>query len=290
MNSNQISIGEMAKLGNISTATLRHYDKIGLLKPVYKDDISGYRFYDIKQNEDLDKIQCLKELGFSLEEISKILNENSDIENIYSLLDTRKHQILEDIDKKLVLLRMVENFIALIADKDENSYLDSRPFIDYQKERYGWVSETYINKEFSLDEFEIKLADLRKEMYESSIPFPHLFSIGTVKRIHNYSEILSFPKYLFVSVPVGLKEYSNMTLKEGFYASIYIKNCTKEKYIRAVNILTQYMKEKEMQYEGELIEDYYFKTSEKHSHRETNMMISLHITSDKKDWLSISGG
>ena len=41
---NIISITEMAKLRNISTETLRHYDRIGLLKPVYVDPKTGYRF------------------------------------------------------------------------------------------------------------------------------------------------------------------------------------------------------------------------------------------------------
>ena len=43
------SIGEMAKLFQTNIRTLRYYDEIGLLKPEWRDDNSGYRYYSTKQ-------------------------------------------------------------------------------------------------------------------------------------------------------------------------------------------------------------------------------------------------
>ncbi len=43
-------IGELAKLFNISTDTLRYYDKIGLLKPKYDKD-NGYRYYTYRNTD-----------------------------------------------------------------------------------------------------------------------------------------------------------------------------------------------------------------------------------------------
>ena len=57
-----ISITEMAKLRKITTETLRHYDRIGLLAPAY----TGYRYYSITQYEKLGTIRELKNLGMSL--------------------------------------------------------------------------------------------------------------------------------------------------------------------------------------------------------------------------------
>ena len=42
-----ISIGKMAEANRVSIATLRLYDNMGLLKPVYTDPDSGYRYYDM---------------------------------------------------------------------------------------------------------------------------------------------------------------------------------------------------------------------------------------------------
>ncbi|MGL4955400.1 MAG: MerR family DNA-binding transcriptional regulator, partial [Cetobacterium sp.] len=41
------SIGETAKLNNITIQTLRHYDKEGLLKPSHIDQDTKYRYYSI---------------------------------------------------------------------------------------------------------------------------------------------------------------------------------------------------------------------------------------------------
>ena len=38
-----LTIGQMSKVCGVSVKTLRHYDKIGLLKPQRIDEINGYR-------------------------------------------------------------------------------------------------------------------------------------------------------------------------------------------------------------------------------------------------------
>lgn len=40
-----LSIGQVSEICRISVKTLRYYDKIGLLKPVYIDSASRYRYY-----------------------------------------------------------------------------------------------------------------------------------------------------------------------------------------------------------------------------------------------------
>ena len=44
-----LSIGQMSKICAVSVKTLRHYDKIGLLKPRYTDAANGYRYYEEDQ-------------------------------------------------------------------------------------------------------------------------------------------------------------------------------------------------------------------------------------------------
>lgn len=70
---NKFSIGEMARLHNTTIKTLHYYHKINLLNPIYTDQNNGYRYYSTDQFEQLNTINYLKELGFSLEEIKKHL-------------------------------------------------------------------------------------------------------------------------------------------------------------------------------------------------------------------------
>lgn len=65
------SIGEMAKLTNLSIQTLRYYDQIDLFKPSYVDKKSNYRYYKDSQLYYLDIIKSLKHIGTSLEEIKE---------------------------------------------------------------------------------------------------------------------------------------------------------------------------------------------------------------------------
>ena len=53
---------------------LLHYDDMGLLKPVHVDKWSSYCYHSLEQIPHLNRILVLKDLGFSLEEIARILN------------------------------------------------------------------------------------------------------------------------------------------------------------------------------------------------------------------------
>jgi DNA-binding transcriptional MerR regulator len=64
------SIGEFARHGRVSVRMLRHYDAIGLLRPATVDPASGYRFYEAGQLADLNRLVALKDLGFSLQQLT----------------------------------------------------------------------------------------------------------------------------------------------------------------------------------------------------------------------------
>lgn len=62
----------MAKLNHTTLATLRYYDKIGLLSPVYVNPDTGYRYYDIRQCLIFHIIQHNRSLDMSLDEIKQL--------------------------------------------------------------------------------------------------------------------------------------------------------------------------------------------------------------------------
>ena len=70
------SIGEAAKIAGTTTETLRHYDRIGLLKPA-KEDESGYRIYTQEDIVRINTITALRRMRMSLNEIGEILSKQS---------------------------------------------------------------------------------------------------------------------------------------------------------------------------------------------------------------------
>jgi DNA-binding transcriptional MerR regulator len=74
-------IGEFSRITGVTIDTLRHYDALGLLKPAKVDPLTGYRYYSARQLMSLNRILALKEVGFSLEEIARILHPAEKLTN-----------------------------------------------------------------------------------------------------------------------------------------------------------------------------------------------------------------
>lgn len=99
----KLQIGEFSKLSNVSVKTLRHYEKMGLLRPYEVDESSGYRYYQVSQLQDMLTIRNLKEVGFSLEEIGDLMDSDSQVPGSDLLL--AKIRQTEAQLKQLVLRR-----------------------------------------------------------------------------------------------------------------------------------------------------------------------------------------
>jgi DNA-binding transcriptional MerR regulator len=67
-------VHEVSKLIGVSKRTLQYYDEIGLLSPTEYTE-SGYRLYDDVALEKLWRILLLKELGYQLNDIKKIMDD-----------------------------------------------------------------------------------------------------------------------------------------------------------------------------------------------------------------------
>ncbi|MBC2192479.1 MerR family transcriptional regulator [Listeria sp. FSL L7-0229] len=89
------SIGEMAKKSQLSIQRLRYYDKIGLLVPAFTDPTSGYRYYKTAQEEQLNLIQALQYMGFSLQELKQYLDKNTS-ESLPDLLIKYQQKLIDE--------------------------------------------------------------------------------------------------------------------------------------------------------------------------------------------------
>lgn len=100
-------IGLFSKMNKVTIKALRHYDDIGLLKPAYTDETSGYRYYTSEQLPILHQIISLRQMGFTLEEISSVQKGIS----IEKLLQMKKAQLLQAIAENTMKLSQVEHYL-----------------------------------------------------------------------------------------------------------------------------------------------------------------------------------
>ncbi|MDP4092336.1 MAG: MerR family transcriptional regulator [Bacillota bacterium] len=108
-----IKIGDFARLNKVTVKTLRYYDSLGLLQPEKVDNASGYRYYSTNQMIRLDRINILKYAGFSLDEISLILNKDLDPKQFLMLLELKHAEITDNIKKEQEKLSRVKDLIYM---------------------------------------------------------------------------------------------------------------------------------------------------------------------------------
>ncbi|WP_437607897.1 MerR family transcriptional regulator [Sorangium sp. So ce834] len=73
MRSAPLKVGDLAKQTGLSVRTLHYYEEIGLLSPSHRT-ASGHRMYSAGDVARLQQIKSLRELGFSLEQITGCLD------------------------------------------------------------------------------------------------------------------------------------------------------------------------------------------------------------------------
>lgn len=109
-----LSIGDFARHGRVSVRMLRHYDAIGLLRPAHVDRMTGYRSYHAKQLSRLNRIVALKGLGFTLQQVRSILDDEVSVEELRGMLRLRQAELHSQIATDTARLAQVEARLRII--------------------------------------------------------------------------------------------------------------------------------------------------------------------------------
>jgi DNA-binding transcriptional MerR regulator len=107
-----LKIGDFSKLARVTVKALRYYDELGLLKPVSVDQFTGYRYYSTGQLTQLHRIVALKDMGLSLEEISRLLKDDISIAHILDLLHAKQEEQKQKLEVETERLRRVEEWLV----------------------------------------------------------------------------------------------------------------------------------------------------------------------------------
>ena len=138
---NYFSIGEAEKAAHTTNETLRHYDRIGLVKPSKKDEWTNYRYYTEQDIVRLNTVRALQLMDLSLQEIKTVL-EYDDLEKIIDFLA----QAEKKADEKMAALQYSKSKIQL-AKADYESKLQRQQkfnssFVKDYPERVILLSDT----------------------------------------------------------------------------------------------------------------------------------------------------
>jgi DNA-binding transcriptional MerR regulator len=101
-------ISEFARLSRVSAKMLRHYDERGLLKPAYVDPSTDYRFYTAEQLPRLNCIIALKDLGFTLQQVAALLDDDLNVEQLKGMLKLRRAEVAQRLEAEQLRLAEIE--------------------------------------------------------------------------------------------------------------------------------------------------------------------------------------
>jgi DNA-binding transcriptional MerR regulator len=110
-----LKIGEFSSLAQVSIRTLRHYDEVGLLKPMHVELESGYRYYSMSQLPRLHRIFALRDLGFPLDRIGEALEEGVSADALRGMLLLRRAEQEKQVEEETDRLSRLNALIHLIG-------------------------------------------------------------------------------------------------------------------------------------------------------------------------------
>lgn len=115
MNSEYWKVGDISKLTGLSVRTLHHYDTIGLLSPSNHSE-SGHRLYTSQDIVRLQQIASLRNLGFSLDDISDILYKKGI--SLFEVVQIHLEKLKERIDLEQQLLSKLVSITQMLKNQN----------------------------------------------------------------------------------------------------------------------------------------------------------------------------
>ncbi len=246
-----LSIGQMAKLNNISVQTLRHYEKVKLLKPSYINEDTGYRYYSMKDFNTIDLIKQCKAMGMSLDEIKEVTNNYTSLESIEDILNNQK--II--VDEKIKELENIKNKIVYMKSAIATSLYKgiNEVFIKYNNQR-KFIKYNYTGR--YTDEFEI---NLRKVLLEVERNYENVNA--EISFTTSYEDINKDGNIVYKNVMINLgedidfKDEKIITIPKGNYLTMYFDDAYRDagKYYE---IIMKYIKDNKIKPKGDFHEIY----------------------------------
>jgi DNA-binding transcriptional MerR regulator len=150
--SRTFQVKDVARLAGVSVRTLHHYDSIGLLVPKIRT-AAGYRVYTDADLLRLQQILIGRELGLSLEEIRRSLDDHG-FDRMATLVDQRE-RLKERVRQAEAMIRAVDAALAGLNGSRKEGEMKMEDLFqgfntpqDYEEARRRWgTSDAFVESE-----------------------------------------------------------------------------------------------------------------------------------------------
>lgn len=198
MDDNKFTIGEISKICDVTTDTLRYYDEMGLLKPEHSEQ-NKYRYYNADHIWTLEVIKICRRMGVSISRLCEIFALQEDDKTIEIIKEQRR-----EINQQLKqIMQMKQDMI--------------------------WFEEEWNSrKEVRINEVYFKNIDERKVLYHTSpkqVAQTHVLKENVIREAVRSTKSVK-RKYGFILNKETFLE--NTYYRDGEYVNLYQNTYPKE--------------------------------------------------------------
>ncbi|KUH57045.1 MerR family transcriptional regulator [Megasphaera sp. DJF_B143] len=251
MKNNKLTIGQMAKMNHTTISTLRLYDKLGILKPIYVNPNSNYRYYDIRQCITFRAIQFHKNIGLSLKEVENISKTDT-----FSYVEELYYRRLDELSKQIEALNAQQR--AIIQSLHAIRHIVDLPPV-------GTTSLTYFDTEYAYTKpaerdylkedsgsVELGISHLLEDMEKNNYSYEYAFFIGLTVRREDFLSNSARSDMLCLYVDRSYADKRHIQEQpQGLYACIYFD--TFSRIGEYMDKLYQFCQEKNCTITGDVI-------------------------------------
>ncbi|WLD26941.1 MULTISPECIES: MerR family transcriptional regulator [unclassified Clostridioides] len=248
MHNKLLSITQLAKLRNLTSETLRYYDRINLIKPNYVDPNTKYRYYSILQYEELGTVKELRQLGMCINDITSYFNDRNfqkSIEIFEKYQETLHSEIREKIELEKVLNKKVEFLKQLNSLSPVNTIteltLPDRYMITFDEPTGG------------PHELALAVTELESHLNEIApiVASDRVGAYGNDSILDESQDYIPLSPFIFVEdndVQSSLKKL----VPGGLYLSMYYDGDELERYHPSFDFIKEYMSEHNLCLNGDI--------------------------------------
>ena len=208
---NYFLISEFAKLRGININSLRYYEKLGLLKPAYIDENTGYRYYSAEQLPLLNKIILCIQLGIPLKEMLSCMDEDGNLQS-KKLLLMGKEAAKKRMEELQNNLKYIESSLNSMEENKEFAGREGIYYRDIRERKF--VATEFCDGIEDVKEFVSKVSSIYKMAQKEGL-FP-ILPAGQIVEIEEDGKIrICF----FLEVICSEKEHPQVKIfPEGRYS------------------------------------------------------------------------
>ena len=160
-----MTIKEVEQLLEVPRATVRFYEKEGLITPTREGN--GYRDYSNEDVEKLKKIIILRKIGMSIEEISDLFDG---VKSMNEVLDDNIGNLQKQMDElkgAMNLCRRMKEDTVQISSMDVNTYWNTIEEEEKQGNRFIDIAKDIIETEKGVFASYFSATDMNGKTYDS---------------------------------------------------------------------------------------------------------------------------